>query len=201
MTKAIRDVLACEYTTFIFARNGGTSDKPLLQTSGEWSTANLTTHPEYKIPHELFKNWVVHNNLDVVIFNEEYDLGLVDIAKQCGAKTIGYYVWELFDPRFATECNRLYNRIICPTSACYEKFKGMGMDNVEYIPWGVDLNLFKSIERPVNNRVRFFHPAGWGGLHARRGTQFTIDAFQQLNDPHAELLIHTQNGSGIQEKK
>lgn len=199
VTKAIQDALDNQYNTFIFARNGGTIDKPMLQTTGEWEAPNLTTHQTYQIPHAVLKNWVVNNNLDVVFFNEEYDLGLVETAKQCGVKTVGYYVWELFDRQLATACKRLYDKIICPTRACYEKFKDMGMDNVEYIQWGVDLNLFKPIERPVNKRIRFFHPAGWGGLHARRGTQFVIDAFQKLNDPNAELLIHTQNGSGIQE--
>ncbi len=200
VTKTIRDALDYDYTTFILARNGGTFDKPLLRTTGEWETANLTAYPEYKIPHEIFKNWVVHNNLDVVFFNEEYDLGLVEIAKQCGLKTAGYYVWELFDPQLATACKRLYDKIICPTHACYEKFKKLGMDNIVYVQWGIDLNLFKPIEKQGNKPVRFFHPAGWGGLHARRGTQFVIDAFQRLNDVNAELLIHTQNGSGIQQR-
>ncbi|MCF6154446.1 MAG: glycosyltransferase [Candidatus Brocadia sp.] len=199
VTKAIRDVLASDHTTFIFARNGGTLDKPMLQTTGEWDIPNLITHPTYQIPHAVLKNWIINNNLDIVFFNEEYDLELVATAKECGVKTVGYYVWELFDPQFTTACKRLYDKIICPTKACYGKLKKLGMDNAEYIQWGVDLNLFKPIERPVNKRVIFFHPAGWGGLHARRGTQFVIDAFQRLNDPNTELLIHTQNGSGIQE--
>ena len=199
VTKAIRDALASDHITYIFARNGGTPDKPMLQTTGEWDTSNLITHPTYQIPNDVLKNWIVNNNLDIVFFNEEYDLGLLEIAKQCGVKTVGYYVWELFDPRFIMTCKRLYDKIICPTKACCEKFKSLGMDNVEYIQWGVDLSLFKPIERPANKRVRFFHPAGWGGLHARRGTQFVIEAFQKLNNPNAELLIHIQHGSGIQE--
>ena len=199
VTRAIQSALDNQYNTFIFARNGGTSDNPLLQTTGEWNVPNLTVYPEYRIPCEVLKNWVVQNDLKVVFFNEEYDLGLVEVVKQCGVKTVGYYVWELFDPQYVTGCKSLYDKIICPTKACYEKFKNLGMDNVEYIPWGVDLKIFKPTARTENKRVRFFHPAGWGGLHARRGTQFVIDAFQKLNDPNAELLIHTQHGSGIQE--
>ena len=199
VTKAIKDALDNQSNTFIFARNGGTSDNPLLQTTGEWNVPNLTVYPEYRIPREVLKNWVVQNDLKVVFFNEEYDLGLVEVVKQCGVKTVGYYVWELFDPQYVTSCKSLYDKIICPTKACYEKFKNLGMDNVEYIRWGVELNLFKPQERPENKRVRFFHPAGWGGLHARRGTQFVLDAFQKLNVSNAELLIHTQHGSGVQE--
>ena len=75
---------------------------------------NLTVYPEYIIPREALKDWIVKNYLTAVFFNEETDMGLVEIARQCGAKTIGYYVWELFDPRYVQECQRLYDKIICP---------------------------------------------------------------------------------------
>ena len=43
---------------------------------------------------------------------------------------------------------------------------------------------------------------GWDEF--RRGTQFVIDAFQKLNAPNTELLIHTQHvrdGFSVQENK
>ncbi|MEK7699652.1 MAG: tetratricopeptide repeat protein, partial [Planctomycetota bacterium] len=92
ITKSIRDALDSEYNTFVFARNGGTADKPLLKTTGEWDVPNLTVYPEYKIPREALKDWIVKNYLTAVFFNEEADLGLVELARQCGAKTIGYYI-------------------------------------------------------------------------------------------------------------
>jgi len=199
VTKAIRDIVAEEYNTFIFARSGGTPDKPLLKTKGEWDVPNLTTHNEYKIPKELLKRWITDNQLDIVFFNEEYDFDLVNMARNCGVKTMGIYYWELFNPQFVPACKELYDKIICPTEACYNKFKSMGLNNIEYVKWGVDLNQFKPIDRPENEKVRFFHPAGWGGMHARRGTQFVIDAFQKMDNSDAELLIHIQSGSGIQE--
>ena len=204
ITKAIRDSLASEYNIFVFARNGGTVDSPLLQTTGEWSVPNLTVYPKYQIPRKTLEDWIVKNSLAVVFFNEEMDMGLVETARQCGVKTIGYYVWELFDPQYVPGCSALYDKIICPTKACYERFKGFGLDNIEYVRWGVDLNVFKPKERPENKRVTFFHPAGWGGMNSRRGTQFVYDAFQKLNNQNTELLIHSQHardGFNVQEDK
>jgi hypothetical protein len=204
ITKAIRDSLASEYNTFVFARNGGTSDSPLMQTTGEWNVPNLTFYPEYQIPGKTLKDWIVTNSLAVVFFNEEMDMGLIETAKQCGAKTIGYYVWELFNPQYVPGCMILYDKIICPTKACYEKFKNLGLNNIEYVRWGVDLQVFKPKDRPENERVKFFHPAGWGGTNSRRGTQFVYDAFQKLNNQNTELLIHTQHvrdGFNVQEDK
>ncbi len=201
ITKSLRESLDNEYNTFVFARNGGTADKPLLRTTGEWDVPNLTGYPAYKIPRDSLRDWIVKNHITVVVFNEEYDLGLVEAARQCGAKTIGYYVWELFDPQYVPGCQTLYDKIICPTKACYEKFKNLGLNNIEYVRWGVDLSIFRPTERPGNKIVRFFHPSGWGGLHARRGTLFVIDAFQKLDALNTELLIHTQHGIGVHEDR
>src|SRR3990172_1862171 len=66
VTRAIQSALDNQYNTFIFARNGGTSDDPLFQTTGEWNVPNLTVYPEYRIPCEVLKNWVVQNDLKVV---------------------------------------------------------------------------------------------------------------------------------------
>ncbi len=196
VTRMLREVVAQEQETFVLARNGGTPQAPMLATTGEWAVPNLTTYPEYRIDHDFFQRWVSQNRLDVVFFNEEYDLGLVQVAKQAGARTIGFYEWELFDPALVPGCNALYDRIICQTDACYRKYATLEMNNLTRIKWGVDRSLFKPGETRSDGRVRFFHPAGWGGMHARRGTQFVIDAFRKANLQNAELLIHTQHGKG-----
>ncbi|MCF6149091.1 MAG: glycosyltransferase [Candidatus Kuenenia sp.] len=192
VTKAIRDALSEQYNTFIFARNGGTLNNPLIETTGEWHVPNLVTYSKYKIPKEILVDWVKSHCITAVFFNEEYNFELIEEIRKLGVKTIGYYIWEWFNPDYVKRCNLVYDKIICPTKACYEKFKSLGLDNIEYVSWGIDLNQFKPGETNGNTKVRFFHPAGWGGLHARRGTQFVIDAFAKLNNSKSELLVHTQ---------
>ena len=208
VTRMLRDALSQEHQTFVLARSGGTAQQPLLATTGEWAVPNLTTWREYDIPHDVMRQWLTQNRLDVVIFNEEYDLGLVWLARTAGARTVGCYYWELFNPALVSQCNALYNRIICPTDACYRKFHDLGLENLVRVRWAIDSAIFKPRERvPLNygvhepnEHVRFFHPAGWGGMHARRGTQFVIDAFLRADLSNAELLIHTQQGKGKQQR-
>ncbi len=201
LAKAIRDALDSEYNTFVFARNGGAADNSLLQTTGGWDVPNLTVHPECKISREALKDWIVKNNLTAVFFHEEADPELVLATRRHGVKTVGYHAWELFDPKSVPGCKYLYDKIICPTKSCYEKFKKMGMDNVVHIPLGVDLQVFQPKKRSGDKRVRFFHPAEWGGQYDCRGTPFVIDAFQRLNDPDTELLIHCRHSHDVQEGK
>ena len=200
ITRMLQDSIVEEHETFILARNGGSSQLPLLATTGEWAVPNLTTFHEYKIPCDMLKNWIQKYQLDIVIFNEEYDFTLVREAKKCGAKTFGYYVWELFNPEWSKTVRAIYDKVICPTSCSHQRFIKLGIDNSVYLKWGVDRNLFHPVEKVIKKPIRFFHPAGWGGLHARRGTQYVIDAFRKAHIEDAELLIHTQQGKGKEQE-
>ena len=203
VTQMLRQALVAAHETFILARNGGSQENPMLKTTGEWAVPNLTTWGEYRIPQQVMREWLAENALDLVIFNEENDLNLVWMAKLRGAKTVGIYEWELFDPMLVGWCNQVYDSIICQTEACYKRYKEYGLHNLVRIKWGID-PAFSSAEQGWTTGVRFFHPAGWGGMHARRGTQFVLDAFRKADLLNrgcrgADLLIHTQRGKGEQQ--
>lgn len=199
ITQALRRALEPAFETFVLARNGSSDGRRVMQTTGEWDVPNLTTTPRYEIDPKFFAEWVGSNRLEVVFFNEEQQFELLREARRAGAKTIGYYVWELFDPSWTAACNSLYDAILAQTQACHDHFKGLGLSKLVRIPWGVDLGRFHppSVRRS-GGRLRFFHPAGWGGLHARRGTSYVIEAFRSIQRPGAELIIHTQHGRGVE---
>src|SRR3972149_5943258 len=45
VTKTLRDVIAKNHETFVFARTGGVFGQPKLEVQGYWDIPNLTTHP------------------------------------------------------------------------------------------------------------------------------------------------------------
>lgn len=192
--KAIRDSLSRNYNTFIFAYTSALYGGSYLKQEGEWDVSNLTIYNEPQIPPSFFEEWAKKNFIDIVFFGNIHDFCLLELAKKLGIKVVGIVYWEFFNPALIHKYN-LFDRIICPIRASYEKLKVCGLKNVEFIRWGVDLNLFKPLDKVENSKVRFFHPAGWGGLYERRGTMFVIDAFNKLNDPGIELLIHAQFAS------
>ncbi|KKO19778.1 MAG: hypothetical protein DCC43_11000 [Candidatus Brocadia sp.] len=187
VTKILRDVIAREHETFIFARTGGVYGQPMLQVDGMWAAKNLTTFPDYDIPCEIFEKWINDNHLDVVIFNEEYDWKLVSLCKKKGIKTVTYldYYKDDWKPYM-----RLYDAVLCSTKRTFLLVKDIC--KAYYLGWGVDTELFK----PVSNGKKhtFFHNAGWLGINYRKMTPAVIIAFDAFscNNSDLTLFIHAQ---------
>ena len=193
--KALRDAISEIHNTFIFARSGG-----MIKTTGFWDVENIATHDQYDIPREKLDHWILNNQLDIVIFVEERNLYLIDVAKNRGTRVMEMIFWEFFDPSLVQHYKK-HDRILCPTEACHRALTSLGLENAEYIPWGADLGIFKPVERDENKKIIFFHPAGWGGMHARRGTEYVLKAFKNMEkQDKAELLIHTQAPLDIEEQ-
>ncbi len=189
VTKNVIQAIESDCEVFVFARADNVNP---IGSGGEWDIPNLWRHEQYHIPHDSLRKWILLNDIDLVFFNEEYDFALVGMVKRMGVATMGIYYWELFNPEYVAPCNLVYDAIICPTAACFKRFGELGVKNIHHVKWGVDLNVFKPSVREPNDPVRFFHPAGWGGMHGRRGTDFVLEAFGKM-EWSAELLIHTQH--------
>jgi 1,2-diacylglycerol 3-alpha-glucosyltransferase len=149
---------------------------------------NLTTHPDYKIPHNIIVEWIRDNDLDAIIFNEEYDWELVKSVKSTGIKVMTYldYFKEDWKPFM-----RLYDKVLCSTRRTYHLVKDLC--NAHYIGWAVDINLFSPSENK-SRKYTFFHNAGWLGINYRKMTPAVILAFDAVSRhfPDVTLLVHSQ---------
>jgi glycosyltransferase involved in cell wall biosynthesis len=188
VTKMLREVIAGAYETFVFARTGGVHGKPMLETSGGWEVPNLTTFEAYQIPQDVIKKWIAENDLDVVVFNEEYDWGLVAFCKQCGVKVVTYldYYKADWQPNM-----KLYDGVLCSTKRTFELVKDLCA--AHYVGWAVDTNLFKPAEG-TGEKAAFFHNAGWLGINFRKMTPAAILAFDAMSKEFADvsLFVHSQ---------
>lgn len=190
VTKIIRDVFQRHHETFVFARTGGVYDQPMLETQGQWNIPNLTTFNEYRIPGDVIQTWIRDNELDVVVFNEEYDWTLVKAVKSTGVKTLTYldYYKDDWKPYMG-----MYDAVFCSTFRSFEMMRQVS--EAYYMGWAVDTDLF----HPRNNgekKFTFFHNAGWLGINYRKMTPAVILAFDAISShfPDASLLVHAQAG-------
>lgn len=124
--------------------------------------------------------------IDVVFFNEWYDFNFVNACRK-HAKTVTYIDWFRKDqvPMF----ERFYDLTISCAEHTYEVFGYQ--KNARFVPWGVDLDLFKPQD---GDKQLFFHNSGWGGINGRKGTRQAIrayDAIRKKND-NATMFLHTQ---------
>ena len=155
---------------------------------------NIQICDKYTIESDVFRKWVKDNKLDAVVFNEynqwlKDPVSLVKIAKEEGAKTYGFLIWEklshisLFDD---------YDKIIAPTVSYERYLRKNKIRNFVYIPMSVDLEEFPKKESKLGDKFVFFHPGGWGGYKNRKCTQEVISAFMRLNRQDTELIITAQ---------
>lgn len=190
VTKTLRDVIAKEHETFVFARTGIVYGRQMLENQGCWNVPNLTTFSHYLIPTNVLTQWIHNNDLRMVIFNEEYNWNQVVAVKDTGVQVLTYldYYKENWKKYLG-----FYDAVLCSTKRTFLMVKDFC--NAHYIGWGIDTELF----RPGDNedkKYTFFHNAGWLGLNYRKMTPSVIIAFDAVSHslPTATLFIHAQAG-------
>jgi 1,2-diacylglycerol 3-alpha-glucosyltransferase len=190
VTKMIRDSIADQCQAHVFARTGGVYGQWKLETKGFWQVPCLTTHPDYDIPAPVLIQWINENSLDVVIFNEEYDFGLVKTIKQTGVKVVTYLDYYQED---WSEVIRLYDLVLCSNMRTYNLVKDLCP--ALYMGWAVDTGLF-NLRDFGQAQYTFFHNAGWLGINFRKMTPACLLAFDAISRhlPEITLLVHAQAG-------
>lgn len=207
LRKALMAAGVPEQDLFVLARTGGVYGRPVLDTDDQWAVPNLQIVGDYHISKDVLQKWVTDNQLDVVVFNEEYDWALVRAAKATGVKVVTYL--DFYKEDWA-ELMGLYDEVWCAS----DRTKNLVADkcNANHIGWAVDLELFKPKEPeylgtnvlggepteaykyPDPPSHLFFHNAGWYGINFRKGSLNALVAFEAVvrQNPKATMLMHEQ---------
>jgi glycosyltransferase involved in cell wall biosynthesis len=167
----------------------GKSDSQNKPVGDEWNIRDLTwaSGPLYGYPGP----WAESLDLDVLIFVERHDANrLAPLRKKL--RTYCINMMEYVGAEHVEAYNSGFDGIIAPVPDIAEHFKGMGLENVFCVPWGIDLDVFHPLARPKTGPTRFFHPAGFGGVAGRRGTKVVRSAFQVADTGDSTLLITSQ---------
>ncbi|MCL7752800.1 glycosyltransferase family 4 protein [Polaribacter sp. Z022] len=189
VSKQFKEIWEEENEVFIYARGG----EDVALNDPKWQCKNITYGKRYsytridKIEIKHFENWIKTNNLDIVFFNEQHIWDPVLLCKNLGVITgsyIDYYTSKTV-PLFG-----IYDFLICNTKRHYSVFKWH--PQVFHIPWGTDHSIFNNSQKKETklNEIVFFHSAGMNPY--RKGTDFLIKAFNQIENNSSKLIIHTQ---------
>ncbi len=188
VSKQFLDVLSGEHEVFIYARGGEEYAKGDHNWDGEYVTwgeqpnswAPTAIHPED------FQHWLLSNQLDIVIFNEQKVWAPILACRELGVITAAYidYYTEKTVP-----CYGVHDFLICNTRRHESVF--INHPQCLYIPWGTDTNLYQLTNEQLvsDDTVTFFHSSGMSPH--RKGTDLLLKSFQPLKDK-AKLVIHSQ---------
>lgn len=188
VSRQFRDVLASEHDVFIYARGG----EKFAIGDANWDLDYVTwakkpaTFAFTDINPEDFQRWLISNNIELVIFNEQKIWAPVMLCRELRIKTgayIDYYTEQTVD-MFA-----LYDFLICNTQKHRSVFAWH--PQCLFIPWGTDISLYlpKSETTAQHSGVTFFHSAGMSPF--RKGTDLLLQAFSLLTGD-AKLYLHSQ---------
>jgi 1,2-diacylglycerol 3-alpha-glucosyltransferase len=189
VSKTLQEALASYHNIFIFARAGYCWGKKMIpEKTGYWDIPNLTCWNANRISKKVITKWIEENRLDVVIFNEEGDWGLV---KACSEKATTINYLDSYYSAWAKKMS-VFDGILCSTRRTYQMLKDIAPSY--FISWGVDSALFKPLPGPAEKDFTFFHNAGWGGTGYRKMTPYVVRAFDEISktSPSLSLLVHSQ---------
>lgn len=189
VSKTYRDLLILSGNdVFIFARGGESHSSTMAnEWNGPYVTRSSTTSKDFYISKREIKKWILTNKLDAILFNEQRDYAIFPFLKKTFPKLLlGAYV-----DYYTEDTLKLYNVydfVICNTMRHMQTMRFH--KNSYYIPWGVDLELFKTSCRFLHDEVVFFHSVG---MSPRKGTDILLEAFidGKLYES-SKLIIHTQ---------
>jgi len=187
VTKCYAKMLKDTYDIFILKQGDN-----IISDEFKVDYIHITEYPKYIVNSNDFKEWILKNKIDIIVFNEYKQWtnepeNLVQIAKNLGVKTLGYLVWEKFK-RYED-----YDRLLAPTRSYESFFRSKKIRNFSYVPYSIDFTEFPKKEKQKNDKFTFFHPGGFGGFLDRKNTMLVIEAFESLPDvENAKLIITSQ---------
>lgn len=191
VSKQYKNILDKENDVFIYARYGEEYAIGNLNWDGKevtWGKRIDSPFTGMVIDKKDFRKWVVKNNIQLILFNEQQWFQPLLWCKEWGIKTVAYidYYTEQTVPLF-----EVYDMLLCNTKRHYSAFDWH--QNAKYLPWGTDVELFKprtsNLKLVNNDYVTFFHSCGMNIY--RKGTKLLLQAFNDAVKAK-KLIIHTQ---------
>jgi glycosyltransferase involved in cell wall biosynthesis len=208
VARQLRSVLdSLGHDTFVLARPTRAKNiKPsFVDHSGVWDQPNVTDASAYKIPPDELVAWGREHDLDLALFDQNYEFEAIAALREAGVPTAGRFVWEQFSAEDVEPAKRALEVVYSLTACERERYATMGIESPR-VRWGIHPDLLgyakdgsnsgaSSASRPGAPGgdpagVCFFYPAGF--LSKRKPVEEIVKAFRRFDDPDATLVIKGQ---------
>jgi 1,2-diacylglycerol 3-alpha-glucosyltransferase len=181
------------HATFVLARPTRAKNiRPaFVDRTGVWDQAGITQASQYRIPSEELIAWGRDHELDVALFDQNYEFGAIEALRRSGVRTAGRFVWEQFGREHVEPARRAFDAVYSLTACEQERYARMGIESPR-IHWGIHPELLAhAVDGPAaNGGPAFFYPAGF--LSARKPVPQLVRAFRRVRDDRARLVIKGQ---------
>ena len=185
---------ALGHETFVLARPTRAANiKPaFVDHSGVWDQPNVTDASQYRIPADELVRWGLENELDLALFDQNYEFEAIAALRDAGVATAGRFVWEHFSAEHVEPAKRALEVVYSLTACEQQRYGDLGIDSPR-VRWGIhpDVLQYERREtRDARRELRFFYPAGF--LSKRKPVKEVLKAFKRFDDPTAKLIVKGQ---------
>jgi 1,2-diacylglycerol 3-alpha-glucosyltransferase len=179
------------HETFVLARPTRAKNiRPaFIDHSGVWDQPNVTDASEYRIPAAEMVEWGRANELDVALFDQNYEFDAIAALRGSGVRTVGRFVWEQFAAENVEDAKRALDVVYSLTACERERYADMGIESPR-VRWGIHPDLLAYADVPKRAELTFFYPAGF--LSKRKPIAEILKAFRGLDRDDARLVIKGQ---------
>jgi 1,2-diacylglycerol 3-alpha-glucosyltransferase len=183
------------HETFVLARPTRASNlRPsFVAREGVWDQPGVTAASAYEVPWAEYEAWAEANSLDVVCFDQNYQLEEIARLRRSGVGTVGRFVWEAFSAEHVPAATEALDTIYSLTRAERERYAGFGIES-PLIPWGCPPELLAVEASRDHGRVSFFYPGGF--MSRRKPFELVLRAFSRTRDPRLHLVFKAQVDRG-----
>jgi 1,2-diacylglycerol 3-alpha-glucosyltransferase len=190
------------HETFVLARPTRAKNiRPsFVDRSGVWDQPGVTEASAYRIGADELVAWGREHELELALFDQNYEFEAIEALRATGVTTVGRFVWEQFSPEHVGPAQRALETIYSLTACEQARYATMGIDSPR-VRWGIHPELL-GYARPSPTPgtpgreaeevpgLRFFYPAGF--LSKRKPVAEVLKAFRRYDDPNAKLVIKGQ---------
>jgi glycosyltransferase involved in cell wall biosynthesis len=181
------------HETFVLARptRAGNIRPAFVDHSGVWDQPGVTDASQYRIPAAEMLAWGRQHELDVCLFDQNYEFDAIAGLRDAGIVTIGRFVWEQFSSEHVEPAKRALEVVYSLTAAEQERYAGMGIESPR-VHWGIhpELLAYAPEIRADGGARTYFYPAGF--LSKRKPVKQILKAFGKLDADDARLIVKGQ---------
>ena len=183
------------HETAVLARPAkDTAAKPAaLSRDDVWNQPGVTAAANYLITAQEMEAWARENELDAVLFDQNYQFEEIAKLRQLGVRTYGRFVWEQFAPAHVEGAKRAFDSIYSMTAAERERYAGFGIESPR-VRWGCHPELLTEAsgraEPAAGRPVTFFFPGGY--MTKRKPIAPVLDAFSKARGDDLRLVVKAQ---------
>ena len=181
------------HETFVLARptRAGNIRPAFVDHSGVWDQPNVTDASQYRIPRAEIVAWGREHELELCLFDQNYEFDAIAGLREAGIVTVGRFVWEQFSEEHVEPARRALDVVYSLTAAEQERYAAMGIQSPR-VRWGIhpELLAYARDDRPHEAAQRYFYPAGF--LSKRKPIKEILKAFRRLDAADARLIVKGQ---------